>query len=967
MRCAYALSILFCTILSFHLRAQKPCFGNLNENKEYRSSTIHKVAEDSLGYIWMVGIEGIKRYDGTSFRQYGYSDGLTERSFYFVARIPQSNSLLFISNTFKVFLYEKGRFTLISSSQPIAWITFDDRHVPYFMARWGDIYTLNGNRLISYSKSRQQRRTYYHFVWINSNRFLMSHTGGIECINPANIRIQLITESGSDKEHLTARIFKLNNGRIFVSNIHGIQEFNSKESSLKCIYPFRSFHELYCSGTFGDDILFGSSKGLLSFHKGVIQPNNINYLLTNTQVFDLFKTSEGIYFFSTNTDGVYMSMLSSLVYGQKEGLDNPDILFVQNEGKDVYAFSDKADIYLRKENKFERFNPGPLFNQPNIVRFVHSQRNGLWVGYKVNTNRIMVIRNRKTYTFYKDAVIPWMIAHVDDAPSYFDKGNSTELGLMLNLRFLRTARPFAKNNFVNPTSTILLLVDRTRNRYYYRKERGVFYQDLNHSPNSMVSIDLGTDAETLFKLNDTILVAGTLDKGIAFIRNNSPTFISEREGLSGNHCHKLIKKGNELWALTEKGLSRITLTAAMEVKTICNFQKNNILTDDLLNDFCIVDDTVYVATKQGVVTFPRKLSFSNQLPKVNITGFFINQIDTTVAAKYELPFDMNNIAVTYKCMSLLNAGKTTYRYLLLQGSDTLTINTTTDEKLQFLSLASGEYVLQLSAMSENGVWSKQPTVIRFQIYPVFWKTWWFISLASVALVGIIIAAFLYKLNVNRKTSLIQTQLIDSELKALRLHMNPHFIFNVLNGIQRYILKYDPLTANKHIADLSQLMRWVMTYSDKKQISLQEEFDFLALYIELEQIRFDQSFTYKLHTDAGLETHSIFIPPLVIQPFVENAIKYGLSSRLGGNLQITVVEQVDCIKVSVTDDGVGREQVKLEQIQSGRKTISTGIRYTEERLRLISGIQNSNPVVITDLYKNGQPAGTQVDITIPILT
>jgi hypothetical protein len=951
---------------SYNLFAQNPPFRNISFDNGLPSSTIFKSAEDSLGYIWMAGIEGVLRYDGTSFHQYGAADGLTEKSFYFVACLPGSNTLLFISNSFQLFVYQHGRFIHVQSEQPIAWITFDGHNKPYAMTRRGDIFTLENDRLLLYSASHEKQAVYYHLTWVDRRSFMISNTSGIEYVHESGRRESVLNEQDSEREHRTSRVFKLSNGRIFICNVNGIHEFDRRKFSLNLLFPFEN-NEVYCAGTYKNDILFGCNNGLLSFSNGIINHSHLKNLIPNTQLFDMFKTSEERYIFSTNTDGLYFSMLSSSFFGKNEGLENSNIRYIENQGKDVYAFSNRADIYRLNNGRFKAFKPGAFLYKPNTVRFTCTDKDGLLVGLKINTNTMMRIDKGKAHAVVKGADIPWLIAHVDDSAVYFDNGYNKEKNIRIKHRFLASIAPHAKFNRASATSSYLLLIDRKRNRYYYGKDKGYIQQDLNLSPDSFVSENLGSDVEMMIKVNDTTIAAGTLDKGLALIYDHSVVFLNAGNGLSGNHCMKIVKDGNELWVMTEKGLSRVKLTNNIDVRDICNFNSNNVLADDVVNDFCVTGNTVYVAGKQGVIAFGRNLSLKHNLPKVNISGLSINNIDTVVNTAYELPYDMNNITVTYKYPSLLSAAKSSYKYMLIRGKDTLVNNVTSDEKLQLFSLASGKYSLFLFAMAADGKWSRYPSVIRLHIHPVFWKTWWFISIVSLVLFGFITGVFMYRIKVNKKASLMQNRLIDSELKALRLHMNPHFIFNTLNSLQRYILKYDPLTANKYIAKLSQLMRWVMEYSDKQQISLQEEMDFLDLYIKLEQLRFEKAFIYKLEMASLVDVHDTFIPALVIQPFVENAIKYGLSGKTDGLLQISLKREHNLIVVYITDNGAGREQVKREQMESGRTTVSTGIRYTEERLRLIAANKHITPVIITDLYEKDRATGTRVELLIPILT
>jgi LytS/YehU family sensor histidine kinase len=199
-------------------------------------------------------------------------------------------------------------------------------------------------------------------------------------------------------------------------------------------------------------------------------------------------------------------------------------------------------------------------------------------------------------------------------------------------------------------------------------------------------------------------------------------------------------------------------------------------------------------------------------------------------------------------------------------------------------------------------------------------------------------------------------------------MNPHFIFYTLNSLQTFVLLNKPLAANHYIAKFSSLVRWIMSYSAKQRITLEMELEFLKTYIELEQLRFEEQFTALIEVDEELHVADTYIPSLVVQPFVENAIKYGLTGKKEkGLLKIVFKRQGNCVCVTIEDNGIGRVHVLQEQRASDKAFESTGIKNTEERLRLISGDHSKDKLVeIIDLYEHEDPTGTKVILIIPIL-
>jgi len=212
------------------------------------------------------------------------------------------------------------------------------------------------------------------------------------------------------------------------------------------------------------------------------------------------------------------------------------------------------------------------------------------------------------------------------------------------------------------------------------------------------------------------------------------------------------------------------------------------------------------------------------------------------------------------------------------------------------------------------------------------------------------------------------KMADVEMQALRAQMNPHFIFNCLNSINRYIVKSDQATASLYLTRFAKLIRLILDNSNSSTVTLTNELEALKLYIEMEAIRFETKFTYSIKTDKNVQPDAIFVPPLIIQPYVENSIWHGLLHKEeAGHLDIHVSLTNHILTCTIEDNGVGREKAKELKSKSASTKKSLGMKLTEDRLALLNKqTQLESTVVITDLYHtNGSPAGTRVIIQIPI--
>jgi LytS/YehU family sensor histidine kinase len=216
---------------------------------------------------------------------------------------------------------------------------------------------------------------------------------------------------------------------------------------------------------------------------------------------------------------------------------------------------------------------------------------------------------------------------------------------------------------------------------------------------------------------------------------------------------------------------------------------------------------------------------------------------------------------------------------------------------------------------------------------------------------------------------LQQQATELEMQALRSQMNPHFIFNSLNSINRFILQNNKTKASEYLTKFSRLVRLILQNSQAALIPLENEIESLQLYLELEALRFDYHFDYKIHVENDVDVSVIKVPPLIIQPYTENAIWHGLMHKEEkGHLEIDIFQQDDVLCCRIIDDGIGRKKASELKSKSASTHKSMGLKITADRIAMLQRSNgNKSPVAITDLVNaDGSPAGTEVIIKIPVL-
>jgi ligand-binding sensor domain-containing protein/putative methionine-R-sulfoxide reductase with GAF domain len=209
---------------------------------------------------------------------------------------------------------------------------------------------------------------------------------------------------------------------------------------------------------------------------------------------------------------------------------------------------------------------------------------------------------------------------------------------------------------------------------------------------------------------------------------------------------------------------------------------------------------------------------------------------------------------------------------------------------------------------------------------------------------------------------------ESRLQSLRLQMNPHFLFNALNSIQQMILANEEMVATRYLSRFSKLLRTILVHSDTEMVTLKEELEILNLYIELEAVRFKDSFTYTIRCDDDIDVEEVKVPTLLVQPFVENAIWHGLMHKEGDRkLEVSFFEKDEYLQCVIQDNGIGREKAREMKMARGKDHTSKGIEVSVERLKTLrNGNGHAGSLEIIDLKDAaGAPMGTRIEIYFPI--
>lgn len=363
----------------------------------------------------------------------------------------------------------------------------------------------------------------------------------------------------------------------------------------------------------------------------------------------------------------------------------------------------------------------------------------------------------------------------------------------------------------------------------------------------------------------------------------------------------------------------------------------------------IIDNTLFVGTQDGYYEVDLEYlngSFSQNPLNVLISSIEVNYTNLIsedyiwnvfVNKKLRLPFDKNNVSIKLLTHGAQFPNKLLYRYRIKELNKQLWSNWTRENtiNLPYLPTGTNTIIVEVRDLSSGNTYSKEVLII--EIKPPFWETYWFVISVTLILLFILIFSYRRRIdNINRREkakTAIEKRLVETKLEALQSQMNPHFIFNSLNSIQNFIISNETHEALKYMGDFSKLIRQTLNNSSKSKISLEEEIEYLNTYIELENLRRNIKVNVKMIVDDEIDTYEAEVPPMILQPFVENVFVHAFDSTIKNpELSIHFSIDKDLLICIIKDNGIG-----MELSQGQFKTTSKGIRLATERIELTQDI------------------------------
>lgn len=385
------------------------------------------------------------------------------------------------------------------------------------------------------------------------------------------------------------------------------------------------------------------------------------------------------------------------------------------------------------------------------------------------------------------------------------------------------------------------------------------------------------------------------------------------------------------------------------------------------------DGRIWFPTLAGVaIVDTKKIIKVNYIPELTIERILVDENKLFYNdSLFELSRNIKKIEFQYTAPIFTKSKNILFQYKL-DGKDKEWNYPTKARFASYLGLPPGNYVFRVRIYGSVNTSINKEKSIAFKIPFPFWQSLTFIIIISVLLAGMFLMLIYFRIENIRKREESKTKINKNyatlELKALQGQMNPHFIFNCLNSIKLFIATDDKVAANKYLGKFSKLIRLSLEHSSSPFMGLTDAINLITLYVELEQLRVDHNFVFNLNIDPSLDIENSEIPTMLLQPYVENAIHHGLWPK-GGNgiLNLTFATNGNVLIIEVDDNGIGRSRsfAMKNNLSENRKSI--GISNTEERMKIINYIKNTNINVryIDKMNADKEPEGTLVYISIPL--
>jgi ligand-binding sensor domain-containing protein len=956
------------------IKGMAPSYVKYGEEDGLPSSNIYFCYEDYDHTIWFSTDNGVSRFDGINFVNYTIDNGLADNEIFSIYQDTKSR-IWFLSYSGVPSYYFGTEFFNPRNESKLSAVKPGNFLSSIYEDKIGNIYIGSKNGLI------------YKVDYLTGRALLFWSS--------SDASVYSISQNNS----LDLEIFFQTNKLLTVGTNQ--QEVFVCDSS-QFLYPPR------VAKLRDGKIVVGNGSSLIYFGEDhIVTKTNFQTIATNSAILNVQQDRDGNVWIST-TNGVFVT--DSNFSSWQSFLEGKSITSAMKDHEGGTWFTSKEGVFYFPNTSLLCLEAGKEHSQNSATAIAFDSEKWVYVGYldgkilKIDANNLAIREQLElpridNHDSKINDIFPLESGNVlisSYLGSFRLSGQKLERCTKLNVKKIRAVSNSGKGCICHSFGWNLIDLQNC-SRWGDPKQEPKDPQDrkrcldISITPSGMIWIANSNGlvrysyangvqvrrewlADVRIKCIETDpkggLWIGTTGKGLLRVSLNGIQFLIPPGEGGGSSINSIRFTENETALISSSN-------GIMRIRNYQNINRNRLqyswvgkedgLPSEKVSDAVLIGDNIWAATMRGAVVFDQNLFDRRVSPPITVIDHILVDFEEFgLKDRLNLRYYENSIGLGFVGISFNSMGEIEYRYRM-NGLDS-TWRYSKRNFVEYPDLPPGKFQFEVQSRSRKGGWSKNVANLQISIETPFWRQAWFWIFAPAFVFLAIIFILLRRIAGIAARNKVERRAIEAEQTLLMVQMNPHFIFNALNSIQRYFFSGESEKANDYLIDFGQLIRMMLEHCRRPLISLKEEVEFIEKYLKIESLRLENRIIIDIYVQSGLYEGRLLVPPMLLQPFIENAIWHGIVPKAeGGTIRVQFFMETGYLNCIIEDDGIGRDRSR--ELKSETESLhhrSLAIQITNDRIQLLNFKRTRKlSLEIFDLFIEGVASGTKVVFRLPV--